>query len=138
MLCAVLGAVATAACGPGHMQGRWELRQGDSVRGYLDIQQTDRGAPLSPDQLMVDATLRGQDIHMAGDSYGAGFEVHGPGCRESTRTCADTVWFYLEGNSTGRIRNDFDATLSVWDNAFGPSSHSTALERETLHGHRVQ
>ena len=116
---AALLALATAACEPGHMDGRWELREGGTVQGYLDIAQQDRSAPLSPDILTVHAALRGQDIVMTGSSLGAGFEIEGPGCRESTRTCADTVWYFIQGSSESRIRNDFDAELSVWADRSG-------------------
>jgi hypothetical protein len=130
---------SAAACGPGHMDGGWELREGSTVQGYLDIRQADRSAPLSPDILTVHATLRGQDIVMGGSSLGAGFEIEGPGCRESTRTCADTVWYFISGSNESRIRNDFDADLSVWATASGPyDSRATALERQSLHGHRVR
>ena len=137
---AALLALATAACwGPGDMEGRWELREGQTVTGYLDIQQQDRSAPLSPDILTVHATLRGQDVVMTGSSLGAGFEIEGPGCRESTRTCADTVWYFLQGSSESRIRNDFDADLSVWADQSGPyNSRATALERQSLTGRRVK
>ncbi|HET7232770.1 MAG TPA: hypothetical protein VFJ16_22360 [Longimicrobium sp.] len=139
ILCLFLLAVSAAACGPGHMQGRWELRDGSTVRGYLDIDQRDRNAELSPDFLTVHATLRGQDIVMTGDSYGAGFSILGPGCRESVRTCADTVWYTIDGENEGRIHDDFDARLAVWTNATDPyNSRVTALERESLHGHRVK
>jgi len=139
ILAAALCASSAAACGPGHMAGRWELREGSTVRGYLDIRQTDRTAPLSPDMLTVRAALRGQDIAMSGSSLGAGFEIEGPGCRESTRACADTVWYFLSGSNEDRIRDDFEADLSIWATASGPyDSRATALERQSLHGHRVR
>jgi hypothetical protein len=139
LLAAGFLAGSAAACGPGHMQGRWELRAGSTVRGYLDIDQADRSAPLAPDRLTVHATLRGQDILMTGDSYGAGFSIIGPGCRESVRTCADTVWYSIDGENESRIHDDFDARLAVWTTSTGPyDSRATALERESLHGHRVR
>lgn len=135
-------ALVLGGCGPGDMEGSWELRRpgSNAVLGRLRIEQVDRGAPLAPDELSIRAELRGQTLRLEGGSYGAGFETFGRGCRTAVGECADSVLYYLGGwVGHGRISNRFDGELRVHPadtrNPFDPAG---ALEREAFTARRVQ